>query len=56
VVTTDEPLERLGDVGAETEARCPVMNLLVDAKWISRWNGSATAPTVWSRCPDLEQV
>jgi uncharacterized OsmC-like protein len=32
VVTTDEPLERLADVVAETEARCPVMNLLLDAK------------------------
>jgi uncharacterized OsmC-like protein len=30
VVTTEEPLDRLADVIAETEARCPVMNLLLD--------------------------
>jgi uncharacterized OsmC-like protein len=32
VVATDEPLEALTAVIEETEARCPVMNLLVDAK------------------------
>jgi hypothetical protein len=32
VVATDEPMEALAAVIAETEARCPVMNLLLDAK------------------------
>ena len=32
VVATDEPVEALAAVIEETEARCPVMNLLVDAK------------------------
>ena len=32
VVTTGEPLEALAAVIAETEARCPVLNLLLDAK------------------------
>ncbi len=32
VVTTDEPMEALAAVIEETEARCPVMNLLLDAK------------------------
>lgn len=32
VVTTDESEERLREVIEETEARCPVMNLIVDAK------------------------
>jgi uncharacterized OsmC-like protein len=32
VVETEEPQERLEEVVEETEARCPVMNLLVDAK------------------------
>jgi uncharacterized OsmC-like protein len=32
VVTTDEPAQALAAVIAETEARCPVMNLLTDAK------------------------
>lgn len=32
VVATDEPVEALAAVIEETEARCPVMNLLLDAK------------------------
>jgi len=32
VVATDEPVQTLATVIAETEARCPVMNLLIDAK------------------------
>jgi uncharacterized OsmC-like protein len=32
VVATDEPAQALAAVIAETEARCPVMNLLIDAK------------------------
>jgi len=32
VVATDEPVEALAAVIAESEARCPVLNLLVDAK------------------------
>ncbi len=32
VVTTGEPIEALAAVIEETEARCPVMNLLLDAK------------------------
>jgi uncharacterized OsmC-like protein len=32
VVATDEPDQRLREVVAETEARCPVFNLLNDAK------------------------
>lgn len=32
VVTTAEPLDRLAAVVTETEARCPVLNLLMDAK------------------------
>lgn len=32
VVSTAEPLEKLAAVIEETEARCPVMNLLLDAK------------------------
>ncbi len=32
VVATDEPMEALAAVIEETEARCPVMNLLLDAK------------------------
>src|SRR5215469_10951612 len=32
VVSTAEPLEKLGAVIEETEARCPVLNLLLDAK------------------------
>ena len=32
VVATEEPMEALAAVIAETEARCPVMNLLLDAK------------------------
>jgi uncharacterized OsmC-like protein len=32
VVTTDESAKALAAVIAETEARCPVMNLLIDAK------------------------
>jgi uncharacterized OsmC-like protein len=32
VVATDEPEERLAEVVRETEARCPVMNLLRDAR------------------------
>jgi uncharacterized OsmC-like protein len=32
VVATDEPAEALAAVIEETEARCPVMNLLLDAK------------------------
>jgi uncharacterized OsmC-like protein len=32
VVATDEPMQALAAVIEETEARCPVMNLLVDAK------------------------
>jgi uncharacterized OsmC-like protein len=32
VVTTGEPMEVVAAVIAETEARCPVMNLLLDAK------------------------
>ena len=32
VVATDEPMEALAAVIEETEARCPVMNLLHDAK------------------------
>jgi uncharacterized OsmC-like protein len=31
VVVTDEPMEALAAVIEETEARCPVMNLLLDA-------------------------
>jgi uncharacterized OsmC-like protein len=31
-VTTDEPMQALAAVIEETEARCPVMNLLLDAK------------------------
>jgi hypothetical protein len=32
VVSTDEPVAALAAVIEETEARCPVMNLLLDAK------------------------
>jgi hypothetical protein len=32
VVATDEPVDALAAVIEETEARCPVMNLLLDAK------------------------
>jgi uncharacterized OsmC-like protein len=32
VVATDQPMPALSAVVAETEARCPVMNLLVDAQ------------------------
>ena len=32
VVSTAEPLGKLAAVIEETEARCPVMNLLLDAK------------------------
>ena len=32
VVTTSEPIGKLAAVIEETEARCPVMNLLLDAK------------------------
>jgi uncharacterized OsmC-like protein len=32
VVSTSEPLEKLAAVIEETEARCPVLNLLLDAK------------------------
>ena len=32
VVSTAEPLEKLAAVIEETEARCPVLNLLLDAK------------------------
>lgn len=32
VVATDEPEQRLREVVEETEARCPVMNLLRDAR------------------------
>jgi uncharacterized OsmC-like protein len=45
-VTTDESVEKLAAVIEETEARCPVMNLLLDAKvamqieWL-RDNGGA---------------
>ena len=49
VVTTGEPLEALAAVVEETEARCPVMNLLLDAKvdlrieWL-RDSGSGCEP------------
>lgn len=42
VVVTDEPVERLREVVAETEARCPVFNLISDAgvnlevNWVRR--------------------
>ena len=32
VVTTGEPMKALAAVIEETEARCPVMNFLLDAK------------------------
>lgn len=32
VVTTAEPLQKLATVIEETQARCPVLNLLPDAK------------------------
>jgi hypothetical protein len=32
IVTTSEPTAKLAAVIAETEARCPVLNLLLDAK------------------------
>jgi uncharacterized OsmC-like protein len=39
IVRTDEPEERLAEVIAETEARCPVFNLLNDAgvNMVVRW-------------------
>jgi uncharacterized OsmC-like protein len=46
VVSTAESLERLAAVIEETEARCPVLNLLLDAKvnlrmeWLRDANGS----------------
>lgn len=46
-VTTDESTERLAAVVAETEARCPVFNLINDAAvtiemvWVRRPTGSA---------------
>ena len=46
VVSTAEPLEKLAAVIEETEARCPVMNLLLDAKvdlqveWVRDSGGS----------------
>lgn len=46
VVATAEPVEALAEVVAETEARCPVMNLLIDAKvdvridWLRGSNGT----------------
>ena len=45
VVATDETAERLSEIVAETEARCPVMNLLQDAgvdlemEWVRDANG-----------------
>lgn len=46
-VTTDEPEDRLREVVAETEARCPVYNLIKDAGvriemvWVARPTASA---------------
>ena len=46
VVASDEPMERLAAVIEETEARCPVMNLLLDAdvdlriEWVRDSGGS----------------
>ena len=49
IVTTSDPAEALAAVIEETEARCPVMNLLLDAKvnrqieWL-RDNGGTLQP------------
>jgi uncharacterized OsmC-like protein len=43
-VTTAEPVRALAAVIAETEARCPVMNLLVDAKVDLRVDWVRTGP------------
>jgi len=46
-VTTDEPAERLREVVEETEARCPVFNLIHDAgvrievQWVARATSDA---------------
>lgn len=32
IVATEESIERLAEMVAETEARCPVFNLLTDAE------------------------
>jgi hypothetical protein len=59
VVSTAEPLERLAAVIEETEARCPVLNLLLDAKvnlhmeWLRDADGSREpvprpAATTWT--------
>lgn len=51
VVATDQPLPALAAVIEETEARCPVMNLLVDAKvdlrieWVRDSGGQQEAVT-----------
>jgi len=48
VVATEESVERLNEVAAETEARCPVFNLISDAgvnlevSWIRRSPATAT--------------
>ena len=50
VVARGEPTEALGAVIAETEARCPVMNLLLDAKvdlrveWLRGCGGGILQP------------
>jgi hypothetical protein len=47
VVATAEPMSALAAVIEETEARCPVMNLLADARWTCSPSGSATAAARW---------
>ena len=59
VVSTAEPLEKLGAVIEETEARCPVMNLLLDAKvnlrieWLRDEGGTLETVPAFPPAPGL---
>ncbi|MGH3190432.1 MAG: OsmC family protein [Streptosporangiaceae bacterium] len=51
VVSTAEPAAKLAAVIAETEARCPVMNLLLTPRSTCRSSGSATRAAPGRRLP-----